>query len=366
MKIAFIGLRMFPADFEGVSGIETRGEEIINHFSNIKSNQIYVFVRSWVNKKKIQRNKNKNIQIIPIFTINNKYLDTPIYSFFSSLVVLFLPVDIIFYEGTGATLFSFIPKLFGKKIITTIHALEWKRKKWGFIGQFILKLAEKISILFSDKVIVVSGELKKYLLEKYKIMAFYIPYYLEFKKPVKPNIINKKYGLDKGNYLLFLGRLVPEKRVDWLIKAYLRLRPNIKLVLAGGVSHSDKYVRNLLKLAAKNKQIIFTGYVFGREKEELLSNCLLFILPSDLEGSSIALFEALSYKKRVFVGDLLESRKMINNNQYLFTKDNFDDFYINLKNLLNRNGLGEIELNRAYFISKNQFFKQYDSIISCH
>jgi len=354
MKIAFLGLRSFPHTFSGVSGVEKRGEEIIRYLA--KKDEIYVFVRKWLYNDRV---KLKHIKIIPILSPQFKYFDTFIYSFISSIRASFLPVDLIFIEGTASGLFCFIPKLFGKKIILTVHSKEWERKKWNILGKVVLRIAEKTAVSIADRIIVVSERLNEHISSSFNRKSILIPYYFSYKKPISSDLISTKYKLEKNSYILFLGRFTPEKRIEWLIQEYLKLHTKVKLVLAGGRTHDRGYYELITRMVQNHEEIIMTDYVFGKEKEELLSNCLFFVLPSETEGYSLALSEALSYKKRVLVGD---ANAIFSSNVFAFQNANRDDFSKQLKSLLSKPHLLS-ERGESKQMTMDDFFLQYRKLL---
>lgn len=290
-RIAFIGQKGIPAEFVGTSGVEFY-VEIRALQLNLQKKIVDCYVRNWATPKNMF--EYKNIRLIHIPTINTKYLDATIHSFLSSVYVSFTHTDTVWYQAIGPASFSFIPKLFGKKIIVTIHALDWKREKWNRITKILLHIAEIIAVKTADNLVVVSSELFEYYKNIYPKNIYIDPPITKKIRFLTPDIITSKYGLKGNDFILFMGRFVPEKRIDWLIDAYKQINPKkIKLVLAGGSSHSDEYVKKLYA-SSNNTNIIFTGYVFGKEKDELLSNCKLFVLPSSTEGNSTIIHELLN------------------------------------------------------------------------
>jgi glycosyltransferase involved in cell wall biosynthesis len=354
-KIAIIGLRMYPAKFAGVGGNEVRGEVLINHF--LKQHQLTVYVRSWV-KPKV--NPHKNLRIVSIFTFNNKFLDTFIYSFFASCQEFFSSSQVVFYEGVGSSLFCFLPKLRGKKVVTTFHALEWQRKKWPLLAKLYLKISEIISCIFSDVIVAVTADMASYLKHRYHKKALVIPYFFE-KKPFPGANYLKKLGLKKDNYILFLGRIVPEKRVEWLIKAYGQIKTQKKLVIAGGELHDSRYFNNIKNLAKADRRIIFTNYVFGHQKEELLANCSLLVLPSQVEGFALVVMEALAYHRKILIPDFLVYRRLFSS-QSLFRVDSYSSFVRRLKKSLNFPNHCQWYLKQPLF-TKEEFFQAYARLL---
>ena len=118
--------------------------------------------------------------------------------------------------------------------------------------------------------------------------------------------IQAQFGLEKDSYILFLGRLVPEKGVHYLIDAYRQICTDKKLVIAGDTSDTDDYVRQLKTMAEGCGNVMFTGFVQGQVLHELYSNAYLYVLPSDVEGMPLSLLEAMSYGNCCLTSDIEE------------------------------------------------------------
>lgn len=346
MKIAFIGQKGIPVTFGGVEyHVDRLSREIVK-----RGVSVTVYVRSWYTPK--EDKEFEAVKLIHIPTVRSKHLDASLHSLFSSIHAVFSKTDIVHYHGVGPAFFSFIPGLFGKKIVVTIHRLDWATEKWGRFAKIFLKLGELISTKVPHGTIVISRELKEYFTKKYKrCNLFYITHGIGSVKKVEAKVIIQKYDLHRHEYLLYLGRLSPEKRVEWIIKAFIGLKNNskknkkIKLVIAGGSSSTDKYVNSLKRTAAGHKEIIFTGYVSGREKEELLSNAKIFVMASYLEGYPIALMEAKNYGNCCLVSNIPPHCESVTNgvDGFLFESSDFEDLEEKLDFLLNDHA--QIELS---------------------
>jgi len=336
MKIAFIGQKGIPVTF---GGVEYHVDELARGLVCLGHN-VRVYVRPWYTKKTLK--SYKGVRLIHIPTIKTKHLDASLHSFLCSIHALFTGVDIIHYHAIGPSFFSIIPYIFNKKIISTIHRLDWNSEKWGTISRLFLKIGERISVSIPENTIVVSKELKDYFLSHYQRKTIHISHGIAVPDFEDPDIIKRKYNLNKREYILFMGRLSPEKRVDWLIRSFLQLKKKIeqtkdlKLVIAGGSSATKGYIKKLRMLSENNPDIIFTGYVTGREKAGLLSSALVFVLPSYLEGFPIVLLEAMGYGLCCLTSDILPHRDMIKNgvNGVLFDSKDIDDLTIKLETLL--------------------------------
>ena len=336
MKIAFIGQKGIPITFGGVEyHVDRLSRELV-----ASGHDVTVYVRNWYTDKNLK--SYDGVRLIHIPTIKWKHLDASIHSLLCSIDSLFRGYDIIHYHGIGPSFFSVIPKLFGNNVISTIHRLDWETDKWGRIAKRLLKFGEYISVKIPKKTFVVSQDLFKYIKDKYGKEPIHIPHGIDLPHLRNPELINKKYGLKGGDYILFMGRLVPEKRVDWLIQSFQTLSnksvyaKDIRLVIAGGSSATPGYVKKLKEMSDNHSRIIFTGYVTGLEKEELLSNALIFSLPSYLEGFPIVILEAKSYGICCLVSDIPPHQEAIRagHDGVLFSSEDLTDLTRRLQSLI--------------------------------
>ena len=178
----------------------------------------------------------------------------------------------------------FLPKLFGIRTVATIHGLDWQRSKWGGFASKYLKFGEKTAAKYADEIIVLSRSVQDYFKKEYGRETVYIPNGVRTPQIRSLSLLAEKYGLKKDGYLLYLGRIVPEKGIHYLIDAYSALHTEMPLVIAGGSSHSQAYFEEL-KVKAQGKKIVFTDFVQGRELEELYSNAYLYVLPAILRNA---------------------------------------------------------------------------------
>jgi len=300
MKIAMIGQKGIPATY---GGIERHVEEISVRLAAM-GHDVTVYCRPYYTTVP---GPYKGVRLAMLPSVNTKRLDTFSHSFLSTVSAVFSGFDVIHYHALGPSLMSFIPDFMGKKVVATIHGLDWQRDKWGGEAKKILKLGEWCSAKFPDRTVVVSKTLKKYYDTKYKMNSDYIPNGIQQPAMRKADIIREKFGLETGGYVLFVGRLVPEKGCTQLVEAFKQVKTDVKLVIAGGSSHSDAYEDGLKAYAKSDDRIIFTGYVYGETLEELYGNARLYIQPSFLEGLPIALLEALSYGMPSLISDIPEN-----------------------------------------------------------
>lgn len=304
MKIAMIGQKGIPATY---GGIERHVEELSARLAAM-GHEVSVYCRPHYTEKD---GTHRGVRLVKTGSINTKHLDAITHTLGSTLHAALRGNDICHYHALGPSVFSGVPRLFGARTVSTIHGLDWQRDKWGGFATRFLKFGEWCSATFPNRTIVVSKTLKKYYDTKYNMDSAYIPNGVQVPVSRPASIIRDKFGLGGRDYLLFVGRLVPEKGCHTLIDAFKRLDTDMKLVIAGGSSHSDSYEEDLKARGAKDPRVVFTGYVYGETLEELYSNCYLYVQPSLIEGLPIALLEALSYGNAGLVSDIPENVEVI-------------------------------------------------------
>ncbi|MDI6785429.1 MAG: glycosyltransferase family 4 protein, partial [bacterium] len=315
-----------PAIF---GGVERHVEELSTRLAQ-RGHEVSVYVRPYYTKIS---GKYHEVTLRKLISLKTKHLDAISHVFLSSLDTYFRDYDIIHYHGIGPSLLSFIPKYTKAKIITTIHALDYRQKKWNTFAKWFLKLGEKWSVSFPNKTIAVSNLLKSYLENKYQKEVIYVPngFTLQTKKKIN---ISQKYKISKNNYILTVGRLIPDKKIHLLIKSMCQTHSKHKLVIVGDSTYTDQYAEALKLIASRYQRVVFTGTIFGEELSEIYSNAYLFILPSEQEGASISLLEAMSYGTCCLCSDIPENIELIGDCGYTFKNKDTEDLKEKLEMLL--------------------------------
>lgn len=245
-------------------------------------------------------------------------------------------------HAEGPAFFCWIPKLFGKRVISTIHGLDWAREKWrGSVASKFIRGGEKNAVKYADEIIVLSKGVQKYFMDTYGRETHFIPNGVNRPEVREAKLITDNFGLKKDSYILFLGRLVPEKGIRYLVEAFKNVKTDKKLVIAGGSSDTDSFMEELKDLAKGDDRILFTGFVQGAMLDELYSNAYIYTLPSDLEGMPLSLLEAMSYGNCCLVSDIPECAEVV--------EDNFQYHYLRLYGALwfMNNTLEVLHLNRG-------------------
>lgn len=335
MKIAMIGHKRIPFR-EG--GVEVVVEELATRLVH-QGYSVEAYNRSGyhVSGKEYGNSRKKfykGVRILIIPTLKNGKLNAIIYSFLATIRALFGGYDVIHYHAEGPSIMLFLPKLLGKRVVATIHGLDWKRAKWGNFASRVLKSGEKMAAKYADEVIVLSKNVQQYFEDTYQRETTYIPNGIDRAERREAKLIKEKYHLQGNDYILFLARLVPEKGLHYLLEAFADVETDKKLVIAGGSSHSFDYMQEIREKAAKDPRVIMTGFVYGQMLEELYSNAYCFILPSDIEGMALSLLEAMSYGNCCLVSDIPENLEVVEKNAVSFRKGNVIDLRDKLSMLL--------------------------------
>ena len=236
----------------------------------------------------------KGIRLIRIPTLATPSLNAFIYSVLAVLRALAGGYDVMHFHAEGPCAMTFLPRLFGIPVVSTIHGLDWQRAKWGRFASRYLLWGERNAARYSDALIVLSNGNQQYFTQTYGRETIYIPNGVSLIPCREPEEIGRRWNLSKNSYILFLSRLVPEKGLHYLIGAYKKMDTDKRLVIAGGLTRNNEYVEQIRGMAEDDPRILFTDFVQGRVLEELMSNCCVYVLPSDIEGMSISLLEAMS------------------------------------------------------------------------
>lgn len=267
----------------------------------------------------------KGVKIKEVFTVQKGGLAAMTSSVFAALRAAFGRYDVVHFHAEGPCAMLWLPKLFGKKCVATIHGLDHQRAKWGkFASRYIL-FGEKCAVKFADEIIVLSENVRQYFKETYNRETVFIPNGVNPADKKEAKEITAKFSLKKDEYILFLGRLVPEKGLERLVEAYKKIHTSKKLVFAGGSSDTAEFEAKLKAASADNGNVIFTGFVQGRVLEELFSNAYFYVLPSDVEGMPLSLLEAMSYGNCCLTSDIPECASVIGEYGCVFSRSVSDD-----------------------------------------
>lgn len=355
LKIAMMGQKRVPSR-EG--GIEIVIEELCTRMVQ-KGNQVTCYNRSGHHVSGSQydvgkQNNYRGIRLKQVPTIEKKGLAEVSSSFFAALCCAFGKYDVVHIHAEGPAFFSWIPKICGKKVVVTVHGLDWQREKWksGFGSKFI-RQGEKNAVKYADEIIVLSKGVQDYFKNTYGRETRFIPNGVNRPSIRKAKLITEQYGLTKDSYVLFLGRVVPEKGIRYLVEAFKDVKTDKKLIIAGGSSDTDSFMKEVKELAKDDDRITFTGFVQEQLLDELYSNSYIYTLPSDLEGMPLSLLEAMSYGNCCLVSNIPECAEVVEDKAVIFEKANVDDLREKLQALCDHpEKVAEYKAQAANFICK--------------
>lgn len=337
MKISFIGQKGIPANSGGVERyVEDLAERVLK-----LGNEVVVYTRPYYTSTDLK--EYKGIKLVSLPSIHTKHLDAITHTFLATIHACFKGTDVIHYQSIGAALVSWIPKAFKPKIriISTLQSKDYEHQKWGSFAKFILRLGETMMCRFSDEIIVVTEPMKQYVQKNYNMPVHYIPNGSNLYEAGGVETI-KQWGLEPKQYIVAISRLVRHKGLGYLVQAYKHLGLTDKrLVIVGDGSFTDDYVRELKTLVGDDERIIFTGQQTGQTLAELYDNAYLFVQPSESEGLSLALLEAMARRLPVLVSNINENIEAIGDAGFIFENKNVDDLREKLRFILTESELAQ-------------------------
>lgn len=305
LRIAQIGSRGIPGHRGGVE----RVVEAVTPRLVAAGHDVTVYCATWSDHRPAQW---RGVRLVYARSFNRKYLDTFLRSVVATVRACLGRHDIVHLHGSGSAPLALLVRLARKHAVVTVHGMDWQRRKWNVVGRSFLKFGEWAAVRLAHHTVVVGPDLKQWLDEKYDADTTFIPNGVETRLHRPPNRI-RDLGLGERDYVLFLARLVPEKRVHTLISAWIDLadRRDMQLAIAGPAWHSSEYARSLVDQAADDPSVRFLGEVDEYVLEELYSNCYAYVLPSEVEGMSLSLLDAMAFGACVVCSDIGPNRTVV-------------------------------------------------------
>ncbi len=331
LRIAFIGGRGIISKY---SGIEAYYEEVGKRLVQA-GHEVTIYCRNYFTPGLKEYN---GMRLVRLPTFRTKHMETVIHTLLSTIHAVTRRYDLVHFHALGPALFSFIPRLFGSKTAVTVQGLDWQRKKWGAVASAVLQWGELASVRLPSATMVVSKVLQQRYFETHHTEAFYIPNGGVLRDRSTPHKIFE-WGLEPGKYVLFLGRFSPEKGCHLLVEAFEQIESDAKLVMAGASSYCDDYSRELRTHASEKIKIL--DWVSGDTLDELLTNAMIFVLPSDMEGLSLALLDAMGAGLCVLTSDVPENREVVECAGFTFQAGSSADLAERLRLLISNPALRE-------------------------
>jgi glycosyltransferase involved in cell wall biosynthesis len=324
MKIGFIGAEGVPYPAGFANWTEEVGKRLVE-----RGHEVTVWSKAHC---VANTDDYLGMKRIPGPSLNTKHLDTITNTLIATLRSMTHALDIVHFHGIGPSVWSFLPKATRAKTVVHVHGLDWQRAKWGWFARSCLKLSEYSSTYLPSTTAIVSKTLVRYFESKFDRTVHYLPGGVEMTSPIQPAAI-LEMGLKPNNYLLFVGRLVPEKGCHHLLQAFREIQTNMRLVIVGQGRHSGEYEKSLKQLT--DSRVLWTGYVDEAILNELFSNSYAFVQPSEIEGLPHAVLQAMAFGNCVVVSDIEENLEAMNGYGYSFRNGDYKDLKRVLELLLN-------------------------------
>ena len=356
LKIAMIGIKAIPARF---GGFETAVDELSRGLVK-RGHHVRVYNRSsmstWPGRDY------EGVALVTLPTLRAKNLSTIVHAFLATLHVLFHPVDVVHYFTTGVTLFALMPRLLGIKVVCSVDGTDWQRGKWGSFARWYLKFSERLAVLCCHGLVADSHDVMRYYSRKFKVSSSLITYGMRESKSQGREWLDR-FGLESRQYVLFVGRLVPENNIHHLIKAFERTKTNKRLVIVGGDPWEKEYARSLK--STTDGRVVFTGGVYGEGYEQLQRNAYLFVLPDEVGGTHPALVEAMGFGNCALVNDTPSNLEVIGDTGFSYRGSEGDrDLCQQLQFLLENPGT--VSDYRAKAQQRSRAVYRWEDVVSDH
>lgn len=352
MKIVFIGGR----DLHSAGGIES-------FMRNLSRELVYLNVIPVVycESDHFGRETLGGVEIISLKSLPSRFITKPLLGLIATLHAVCFHHDaaLFHYNAWSPSLSSWIPRLLGFTTVMQGHGLEWKRTKYSHFQRKIMKFMEMLTAKLNQNLLMCSQEQTDFFATEYHRTAETITggVYLPCNKIADEKSYLEKWKLEADKFILFLGRLVQDKNPDVLIRSFRKMkkRNGLKLVIAGDNPQFPEYVQMLHETAGNDLDIVFTGNIYGDEKNSLLKNCFCFCLPSTIEGLPIALLEAMAFRVPCVVSDIPACREAIGSNGFYVLPENEDSLCSTIDKLVSEKELYEDYYDNEFRIIKEQY-----------
>src|SRR5580704_13758220 len=326
MRIAMIGIKAIPARF---GGFETAVDEISRGLVKL-GHEVVVYNRAGMSDYPDRHYE--GVELVTLPTLPSKNLSTIVHALLSTMHVAFRRVDVVHYFTTGATLFAPIPRILGKRVVCSVDGTDWQRSKWGKFARWYLRLSEQLAVRFCSGLVADSREVARYYQETYGARSSIITYGMRELRAQGCESL-EPFGLESREYVLFVGRLVPENNVHLLIRAFEQTKTDKRLVIVGDDPWEKEYVRSLR--SSRDTRVVFTGAVYGDGYEQLQRNAYVFVLPDEVGGTHPALVEAMGFGNCVLVDDTPSNLEVVEASGFSYRgADGAEDLRFQLQMLL--------------------------------
>jgi len=347
MRIAMIGQKGLPATH---GGVEHHVQQLGSRLA-ARGHEVLVYTRP--NYSNPSLDTYMGMRLKSVSSVSTKHLDAITHSALSTWDSRSEPLDIVHYHGIGPSIATPLARKRGRRIVATIHGQDWRRAKWNGFATAALRAGEYAALHVPDATISVSRTLAQHYHDTRNRTVSYIPNGVTLAVGDDPGYL-AQIGVRPSRYVVFVGRLVPEKGVHYLLDAWNQIGSEMKLVVVGDSSFTDEYATRLQKHASD--RVIFTGYLYGAQLATVFRNAGLFVLPSDLEGLPIVLLESLGYGTPVLASDIPPNVEVLGESGEYFPAGNATALANRLQDLLPHMD----DLKASALVMRQRILNEYD------
>lgn len=305
MKVAVIGHKQIPSRS---GGVEVVVEELA---TRLAARGVDVTAYNRKAKGRTDLAEFEGVRLVDVFAPDNKKLNAVVYSYLATIRAIASGVDVIHYHALGPAASLWLAKLFGKKVVVTVHGLNYKTPKWRGFGAKYIKLGERLAMRCADEVVVLSRSIQDYYRSEYGRECRFLPNGLSMPEGIENDSCLDRLGLRGHDFLLCVSRLVPGKGLEALVEAFKGVRADAELVIAGDSDHVEEFKATLKASASDDSRIRFIGFASKTDLCALYSTARLFVFPSEAEGMPMALLEAMWFNCPCLVSDIPENVEVL-------------------------------------------------------
>ncbi|HEV2913894.1 MAG TPA: glycosyltransferase [Pyrinomonadaceae bacterium] len=288
MRIAILGTRGIPASY---GGFETFAEHLSTRLVG-RGHEVTVYCRShYVSPRQLEYH-GVRLEVLP--TIRHKYLDTVAHTFLSALYAIGKRYDAALICNAANAPFVPLLRWTGTPVAINVDGLEHKRRKWNWLGRRYYLLAERLATVLPNVTVTDARVIQEYYQAHYNAPSTMIAYGAEVERRADRAAV-RQWRVEPNRYVLYVSRLEPENNAHLVIEGFKRVRTAYKLLIVGDAPYAHDYIKELRQRAGRDRRIIFTGFVFGKDYRALQQNAYCYIHATEVGGTHPALLEAMGY-----------------------------------------------------------------------
>jgi glycosyltransferase involved in cell wall biosynthesis len=315
LKIAIIGTRGIPANY---GGFETFAEECAAGLV-ARGHRVTVYGRSHYVPKILKTHRGVQLVVLP--TLKWKYTDTVVHSFLSILHALARRYDLILICNAANSIYTWLPRLCGIRVVVNVDGIERLRQKWNLLGKAYYRLCEYLSTLFPNAIVSDAQVIQRYYQDRYGAASVFIPYGTIMSKP-KGREFLEKLGVDPGEYFLYVSRLEPENNAHLVVEAFERVQSSKRLIIVGDAPYAGEYIRSVR--SSRDSRILFPGAIYGEGYRQLQAYAYCYIHATEVGGAHPALIEAMGQGSIIIANETPENTEVLGNAGLLYQRNHTD------------------------------------------